>query len=210
MRRCSAAFDVTRPTDLVWRGSGNQRLVTFTALGAERYAPYLEAATAAPAMQFVVDAGGSGPSASPGSATCPHWRRVCERKAWRWAASHGDHELAVPRCGRTSAARDVPPVQAAFRYPTRSRNRNRKPPPLRPRPKPGAGRTAGRRRDAGGAAGAAHALAAADQPAGRGRARAGPLPGSFMPIPTRSRRTRYLVGTPASTGTSRAIFTSRT
>lgn len=50
------AFDVTQPTDLVWRGSGNQRLVTFTELGAERYAPYLEAATASPTMQFVVDA----------------------------------------------------------------------------------------------------------------------------------------------------------
>ena len=49
-------FDVTRPTDLIWRGSGNQRLVTFTALGAQRYAPYLEAVTTAPPMQFVVDA----------------------------------------------------------------------------------------------------------------------------------------------------------
>jgi anaerobic ribonucleoside-triphosphate reductase activating protein len=49
-------FDITQPTDLIWRGSGNQRLVTFTALGAERYAPYLQAATASPAIQFVVDA----------------------------------------------------------------------------------------------------------------------------------------------------------
>jgi anaerobic ribonucleoside-triphosphate reductase activating protein len=49
-------FDITRPTDLIWRGSGNQRLVTFTALGAERYAPYLHATTSSPAMQFVVDA----------------------------------------------------------------------------------------------------------------------------------------------------------
>jgi anaerobic ribonucleoside-triphosphate reductase activating protein len=49
-------FDITQPTDLIWRGSANQRLVTFTALGAERYAPYREAATASPAMQFVVDA----------------------------------------------------------------------------------------------------------------------------------------------------------
>jgi anaerobic ribonucleoside-triphosphate reductase activating protein len=48
-------FDITQPTDLVWRGSGNQRLVTFTALGTERYAQYLDAATASPAMQFVVD-----------------------------------------------------------------------------------------------------------------------------------------------------------
>lgn len=48
-------FDITRPTDLIWRGSANQHLVTFTALGAERYAPYLTARTALPAMQFVVD-----------------------------------------------------------------------------------------------------------------------------------------------------------
>lgn len=50
-------FDITRPTDLVWRGSANQRLVTFTALGAERYAGYQEATTAAPAMQFLVEEG---------------------------------------------------------------------------------------------------------------------------------------------------------
>lgn len=49
-------FDITQPTDLLWRGSGNQRLVTFTPLGAERYAPYLDAVAASPAMQFVVDA----------------------------------------------------------------------------------------------------------------------------------------------------------
>lgn len=49
-------FDITRPTDLVWRGSGNQRLVPLTPLGAERYGPYLDATTDSPAMQFVVDA----------------------------------------------------------------------------------------------------------------------------------------------------------
>ena len=49
-------FDITRPTDLIWRGSANQCLVTFTALGAERYGPFLEASTASPAMQYVVDA----------------------------------------------------------------------------------------------------------------------------------------------------------
>jgi anaerobic ribonucleoside-triphosphate reductase activating protein len=48
-------FDVTRPTDLIWRGSGNQRLMPLTALGAERYAAYLAARTANPAMQFLVD-----------------------------------------------------------------------------------------------------------------------------------------------------------
>ena len=30
--------------------------MTFTTLGAERYAPYLEAAAESPAMQFIVDA----------------------------------------------------------------------------------------------------------------------------------------------------------
>jgi anaerobic ribonucleoside-triphosphate reductase activating protein len=49
-------FDITQPTDLIWRGSANQRLVSFTALGAERYVPYREAATASPAVQFVIDA----------------------------------------------------------------------------------------------------------------------------------------------------------
>lgn len=48
-------FDITRPTDLVWRGSGNQRLVPLTALGTERFGPFLDAVTDAPAMQFVVE-----------------------------------------------------------------------------------------------------------------------------------------------------------
>jgi anaerobic ribonucleoside-triphosphate reductase activating protein len=48
-------FDVTKPTDLVWRGSANQRLLPLTSLGAERYAPYMEARTASPAIQFAVD-----------------------------------------------------------------------------------------------------------------------------------------------------------
>jgi anaerobic ribonucleoside-triphosphate reductase activating protein len=61
LARCADAamlgrFDVTKPTDMIWRGSANQRLVTFTALGTERYAPYLTATTSSPAMQFVVDA----------------------------------------------------------------------------------------------------------------------------------------------------------
>lgn len=47
-------FDITRPTDLVWRGSGNQRLVILTPLGAERYAPHLDEVTATPAIQFSV------------------------------------------------------------------------------------------------------------------------------------------------------------
>ncbi|MEV7139458.1 4Fe-4S cluster-binding domain-containing protein [Streptomyces tauricus] len=34
-------FRVTEPTDLVWRGSANQRLVPRTPLGIRRYAPYL-------------------------------------------------------------------------------------------------------------------------------------------------------------------------
>ena len=49
-------FEITQPTELIWRGSGNQQLVTFTALGEERYARFREATTTAPAMQFVVGA----------------------------------------------------------------------------------------------------------------------------------------------------------
>lgn len=35
-------YDVTQPTRLIWRGSANQRLDPRTALGRERYLPYLD------------------------------------------------------------------------------------------------------------------------------------------------------------------------
>ena len=46
-----------------------------TALGAERYAGYQEATTAAPAMQFLVEEGRIWTIGVPGSGTCPPWRR---------------------------------------------------------------------------------------------------------------------------------------
>lgn len=48
-------FDITRPTELMWRGSANQALVPFTALGVERYGPFRDATTSSPALQFAVE-----------------------------------------------------------------------------------------------------------------------------------------------------------
>jgi anaerobic ribonucleoside-triphosphate reductase activating protein len=48
-------FDVTRPTDLIWRGSANQVLKPLTELGYQRYAAYLELEVETPEMQFAVD-----------------------------------------------------------------------------------------------------------------------------------------------------------
>lgn len=47
-------FDVTRPTDLVWRGSANQRLLPRTPLGRRRYGPYLDAASRRTPLQVEV------------------------------------------------------------------------------------------------------------------------------------------------------------
>ncbi|MFF2348235.1 4Fe-4S cluster-binding domain-containing protein [Kitasatospora sp. NPDC058115] len=46
-----------QPTRLVWRGSANQRLVTRTALGRERYAPYREHRPERPELQVRVSEG---------------------------------------------------------------------------------------------------------------------------------------------------------
>ncbi|BAJ27083.1 MULTISPECIES: 4Fe-4S cluster-binding domain-containing protein [Kitasatospora] len=46
-----------RPTDLVWRGSANQRIVPLSALGERRYAPYLERRTERPDLQVRVSDG---------------------------------------------------------------------------------------------------------------------------------------------------------
>ena len=44
-------YDVTRPTDLVWRGSANQQMTARTPLGLTRYAPHLERVTDRPTLQ---------------------------------------------------------------------------------------------------------------------------------------------------------------
>jgi anaerobic ribonucleoside-triphosphate reductase activating protein len=48
-------FDITRPTDLLWRGSGNQELVPLTPLGHQRFDRYIAQTSEAPLMQFAVD-----------------------------------------------------------------------------------------------------------------------------------------------------------
>jgi anaerobic ribonucleoside-triphosphate reductase activating protein len=48
-------YRVDQPTDLVWRGSANQRLVPLTRLGWVRYAAYLTARSDRPAVQVAVD-----------------------------------------------------------------------------------------------------------------------------------------------------------
>jgi anaerobic ribonucleoside-triphosphate reductase activating protein len=44
-----------RPTDLVWRGSENQRLVALSPLGRERYGPYIDERPEKPPLQFAVE-----------------------------------------------------------------------------------------------------------------------------------------------------------
>jgi anaerobic ribonucleoside-triphosphate reductase activating protein len=48
-------YRAARPTDLVWRGSANQRLVPLTDLGHRRYGPWLDTRTDRPALQLQVD-----------------------------------------------------------------------------------------------------------------------------------------------------------
>lgn len=50
-------FDVTRPTDLVWRGSENQVLRPLTALGRQRYAEHEQRRSTSPDVQIAVDQG---------------------------------------------------------------------------------------------------------------------------------------------------------
>ncbi len=45
-----------RPTDLIWRGSANQELVPLSALGRERYGPYMDERPQRPPLQFAVEA----------------------------------------------------------------------------------------------------------------------------------------------------------
>jgi len=50
-------FIQTQPTDLIWRGSANQKLMTLSKLGRDRYDPYQELAPTRPPMQVSVDQG---------------------------------------------------------------------------------------------------------------------------------------------------------
>ncbi|WNG81152.1 4Fe-4S single cluster domain-containing protein [Mycobacterium sp. ITM-2016-00316] len=50
-------FRVEQPTDLVWRGSANQRLVALTERGRRVYADHMDRSTANPQMQFTVSGG---------------------------------------------------------------------------------------------------------------------------------------------------------
>lgn len=51
-------YRVTEPTDLIWRGSANQRLIPLTPLGRLRYDRYVSARTDRPAIQARVDGEG--------------------------------------------------------------------------------------------------------------------------------------------------------
>ena len=50
-------FLVEQPTDLVWRGSANQRLIALTERGHDAYAGHADRTTANPQMQFTVTDG---------------------------------------------------------------------------------------------------------------------------------------------------------
>lgn len=50
-------FRIEQPTDLVWRGSANQKIVALTELGRRTYAHHADRATARPQMQFTVTDG---------------------------------------------------------------------------------------------------------------------------------------------------------
>jgi anaerobic ribonucleoside-triphosphate reductase activating protein len=51
----TGAYRITEPTDLVWRGSANQRLIPLTPLGHARYDRHLTDRTDRPAIQVRVD-----------------------------------------------------------------------------------------------------------------------------------------------------------
>lgn len=48
-------FDITQPTDLLWRGSADQELIPLTPLGRQRFEEYLAQTSTTPPMQFAVD-----------------------------------------------------------------------------------------------------------------------------------------------------------
>ncbi|MCV7281786.1 radical SAM protein [Mycolicibacterium flavescens] len=50
-------FAVAEPTDLLWRGSANQRLIPLSERGRQRYAPYLDARPEQPPLQVTVEDG---------------------------------------------------------------------------------------------------------------------------------------------------------
>ncbi|SEH46804.1 anaerobic ribonucleoside-triphosphate reductase activating protein [Mycolicibacterium rutilum] len=51
------AFAITEPTDLLWRGSANQRLIPLTDLGRLRYGPFLDERAEHPPLQVTVEDG---------------------------------------------------------------------------------------------------------------------------------------------------------
>lgn len=51
----TGAYRADEPTDLVWRGSANQRLLPLTPRGRQRYGPWVEARSDRPAIQVEVD-----------------------------------------------------------------------------------------------------------------------------------------------------------
>jgi anaerobic ribonucleoside-triphosphate reductase activating protein len=51
-------YQVDRPTDLIWRGSANQRMVLLTELGLDRYSRYVDATTQRPPLQVQLDGDG--------------------------------------------------------------------------------------------------------------------------------------------------------
>lgn len=53
-------FVAAAPTDLIWRGSANQRLIPRTALGRERYGPHLARTATGPTLQVAQAADGDG------------------------------------------------------------------------------------------------------------------------------------------------------
>lgn len=52
-------YEAGAPTELLWRGSANQRMIPLTGLGRSRYAPYLDARPASVPVQLRVDARGA-------------------------------------------------------------------------------------------------------------------------------------------------------
>lgn len=50
-------FRIAEPTDLVWRGSANQRLIPLTERGIERYEHWRDATADTPSLQFAVEDG---------------------------------------------------------------------------------------------------------------------------------------------------------
>lgn len=73
-------FDATRPTDLVWRGSANQRMSLQTDLGRRRYAAYVEHAPERAPLQVVPEPDGVVLIGTPRRGTLPRLERLLRRR----------------------------------------------------------------------------------------------------------------------------------